>query len=225
MDTPKIELTKDGSNTLVHPKYNAHYHSTAGAIIESDFVYIKSGLDFFIESTQEKSVSVLEIGFGSGLNAINTYRYAIEHEVFVEYIGVEKYPVSLEVVQQLNFLNFFSIEDKEKVFIEMHQSIENKNLNFSEFFNFKKRFQDFSSINSLNQYDVIYFDAFAPNDQPELWTENLFSKMYASLKPNGVLVTYCAQGHARRAMQAAGFSVKRIPGPPSKRHITRAVKI
>ena len=90
MDNPKIELTKDGSNTLVHTKYNAHYHSTAGAIIESDFVYIKSGLDFFIESTQEKSVSVLEIGFGSGLNAINTYRYAIEHEVFVEYIGIDK---------------------------------------------------------------------------------------------------------------------------------------
>ena len=224
MNSPKIEWTKDGSNTLVHSTYHAHYHSTAGAILESDFVYVNSGLDFFVKSNNAKSVSVLELGFGTGLNAINSYRYALNNEIQIDYTGIEKYPVYLKIVKQLNFLEFLSFENKEEVFLAMHKAPENEVIKLSNYFSLQKKYLDFLKLDGEELYDVIYFDAFAPNDQPELWTEFLFSILFKSLKANGVLVTYCAQGHARRAMNAVGFTAKRIPGPPSKRHITRAIK-
>ncbi len=225
---PKIEITKDGSSTLIHPKYNAHYHSTAGAIEESDFVYLKSGLFYFLSSEKrqdlKQSCSILEVGFGSGLNAFNTLIKTEALALNIEYLGIETYPVTLDVIKQLNYPEQLSAQDQQAIYNTMHEVSWEKNHQITKQFSLEKRNHDIFSLKDTNKFDVIYFDAFGPTDQPELWTAPIFKIMFEALKNNGVLITYCAQGAARRAMQSVGFKVDRLSGPPSKRHILRAIK-
>ncbi|MBL7560911.1 tRNA (5-methylaminomethyl-2-thiouridine)(34)-methyltransferase MnmD [Olleya sp. YSTF-M6] len=225
---PKIEITKDGSSTLVHHKYNAHYHSTFGAIEESDFVYINTGLLYFLstESGQnlKQSCSVLELGFGTGLNAFNTLLKTEDLPLNIHYLGIETDPVPMDIISQLNYPEQLLASHKTEVFKTMHQTIWEQPNQITKQFVLEKRKQDIMDLKVKNEYNVIYFDAFGPAEQPELWTESVFKRMFEALQPNGVLMTYCAQGAARRAMQSAGFTVTRLPGPPSKRHILRAIK-
>ncbi|WGD33899.1 tRNA (5-methylaminomethyl-2-thiouridine)(34)-methyltransferase MnmD [Olleya sp. YS] len=225
---PKIEITKDGSSTLLHPRYKTHYHSVFGAIEESDFVYINTGLLYVLSSQigQEikQSCSVLEVGFGSGLNAFNTLLKTENLPVNIDYLGVETEPVPLSIIKKLNYPEQLLAKHKAKIFNQIHEVSWQEKHQLTKQFSLEKRQQDIFSLTATNQFDVVYFDAFGPDAQPELWTAKIFKIMYAALKPQGVLVTYCAQGNARRAMQSVGFKVSRLPGPPSKRHILRAVK-
>lgn len=225
---PKIEITKDGSSTLLHPKYQAHYHSIFGAIEESNHVYINAGLLYFLSSEGKQEVkqscSVLEVGFGSGLNAFNTFLKAESLPTNINYVGVESYPVSIETIEKLNYVAQFNATDKASFFKQMHSVSWGKTHKITDKFSLEKRQLDIFDLESTNEFEVIYFDAFGPGAQPELWTEPIFKIMYAALKKEGVLITYCAQGAARRAMQSVGFTVSKLPGPPNKRHILRAVK-
>lgn len=221
----KIVKTGDGSTTIQLVEWNEQYHSMHGAVQEARHVFLKMGFDFFIENNPETSqLNILEIGFGTGLNALLTLIHAEPSEFKICYEGVEAYPVSAEEIQQLNYLQAINAESYEPVFNKMHQTAWELMSAITENFQLNKRQQTFETIADSGKHDLIYFDAFGARVQPELWGEALFLKMYTALKVGGVLVTYAAKGSVRRAMQAVGFKVERLPGPPGKREMLRAVK-
>ena len=197
-----------------------------GAVQEARHVFLKMGLDFWMnENPDQKTLHILEIGFGTGLNALLTLMHAEKSSVNLLYEGVEAYPVSSEELAQLNYLEAADAQVFEAVFEKMHQTPWEQTEIITEAFQLKKRKQTFETLEDQDQHDLIYFDAFGARVQPELWEEPIFQKMSNALKPGGVLVTYAAKGSVRRAMQAVGFKVERLPGPPGKREMLRAVKI
>lgn len=222
----EIVITADGSTTIHLPEWNEQYHSKHGAIQEAYHVFIKHGLYHYISKIDKtKTVSILEIGFGTGLNAFITLLETEKLNVNIEYSGVEGYPVSLEEINQLNYIKALKSDKKEPIFKKLHLvSWEEKHKLISQFSLIKQK-KLFHHIEDQNKYNIIYFDAFGARVQPELWTEVLFDKMYKALKENGVLVTYSAKGSVRRVMQAVGFTIERLPGPPGKREMLRATKI
>lgn len=217
----EIIITSDGSTTIHLPEWNEQYHSKHGAIQEAYHVFIKQGL----ESVFKSEVSILEIGFGTGLNAFITFLEAQKKSLNIDYVGVEAYPVALEEVQQLNYVSELEAESFSDQFDLMHQIPWEEAAEISQHFSLTKRQQFFHDITDENQYDLVYFDAFGARVQPDLWTEDIFAIMYKAMKEEGVLVTYAAKGSVRRAMQAVGFSVERLPGPPGKREMLRATKV
>lgn len=218
----EILITSDGSTTIHLPDWDEQYHSKHGAIQETYHVFLRSGFDQVIENN--KNISILEIGFGTGLNAFITFLEAREKAVKINYVGVEAYPISSEEVTKLNFVQELKAAKEQLYFDAMHTiSWEQKHF-VSEGFQLTKRKQFFENITDKNTFDLIYFDAFGAKNQPELWTEAIFLRMFEALKENGILVTYSAKGSVRRAMQTVGFSVERIPGPPGKREMLRATK-
>lgn len=226
----EIRITSDGSTTIHLPDWNEQYHSKHGAIQEAYHVFIKKGLVFYIDELNSKShsknnkISILEIGFGTGLNAFITFLEANKKDLIIDYVGVEAYPVLNDEIQKLNFVTELNATTFKIDFDKMHQvSWEEKHL-IRNNFSLVKRKQFFTDIKDENSFDLIYFDAFGAKVQPELWTEVVFEIMYNALKNKGVLVTYSAKGSVRRAMQAVGFEVERLPGPPGKREMLRAVK-
>ena len=222
----KIVTTGDGSTTIQITDWNEQYHSMHGAVQEARHVFLKMGLDFWMnENPDQKTLHILEIGFGTGLNALLTLMHAEKSSVNLLYEGVEAYPVSSEELAQLNYLEAADAQAFEAVFEKMHQLPWEQTEIITEAFQLKKRKQTFETLEDQNQHDLIYFDAFGARVQPELWEEPIFQKMSNALKPGGVLVTYAAKGSVRRAMQAVGFKVERLPGPPGKREMLRAVKI
>lgn len=221
----KIIITQDGSTTIHIPEWNEQYHSTHGAIQEAKHVYLKHGLAFFCASkkdAEQSKISILEIGFGTGLNAFLTAIKAQALNLNCNYVGIEGFPVSQE---ELKALNYTQALKHKKLFSKIHFCKWEEDVEITEHFTLKKQEKQFSSITDENQFNIIYFDAFGPRVQPELWTEAVFKTMYKALKKEGVLVTYCAQGHARRAMVSVGFTVSRVEGPPGKRHMLQAVKL
>ena len=224
----EIITTDDGSKTIHIPEWNEQYHSKHGAIQEANHVYIGAGLEAFLNTedqlTLHKKVNILEIGFGTGLNAFLSFLYAERHQIEINYVAVEAYPISQEELQALNYSELLQTENNKGIFKNIHDTQWEKHYTISECFHLKKQQRLFSEIQDISTYNVIFFDAFGPRVQPELWTEAIFKIMFAALKPRGVLVTYCAQGNARRAMISAGFKVEKIQGPPGKRHMLRATK-
>ena len=222
----KIVTTGDGSTTIQITDWNEQYHSMHGAVKEARHVFLKMGLDFWMnENPDQNSLHILEIGFGTGLNALLTLMHAEKSSVNLLYEGVEAYPVSSEELAQLNYLEAADAQVFEAVFEKMHQTPWEQTEIITEAFQLKKRKQTFETLEDQDQHDLIYFDAFGARVQPELWEEPIFEKMYCALKAGGVLVTYAAKGSVRRAMQAVGFKVERLPGPPGKREMLRAVKV
>lgn len=222
----KIVKTADGSTTIQITEWQEQYHSMHGAVQEAKHVFLKMGFDFaFSELQPDKIYSILEIGFGTGLNAFLTWRHAQEKSVKLNYEGVEAFPVSAEEIAQLNYIELLDARDYSEVFKHMHTSEWGVTHAITSEFKLKKRHQTFETIEDKNLHDLIYFDAFGARVQPELWEESIFKKMFEALKPNGVLVTYAAKGSVRRAMLAVGFKVERLPGPPGKREMLRAVKV
>ena len=222
----KIVTTGDGSTTIQITDWNEQYHSMHGAVQEARHVFLKMGLDFWMnENPDQNSLHILEIGFGTGLNALLTLMHAEKSSVNLLYEGVEAYPVSSEELAQLNYLEAADAQVFEAVFEKMHQLPWEQTEIITEAFQLKKRKQTFETLEDQDQHDLIYFDAFGARVQPELWEEPIFQKMSNALKPGGVLVTYAAKGSVRRAMQAVGFKVERLPGPPGKREMLRAVKV
>ena len=213
-------ITSDGSSTIHLPEWNENYHSTHGAIQESKHVFIAKGFDRIDLS----EISILEIGFGTGLNCFITFLEAIKNQKSIYYIGVEAYPVTKDEVAKLNYVTELKAENQQEIFDEIHNCTWEEKHHISSDFSFTKRKQFFNDIVDVNQFNIIYFDAFGAEHQPELWTVNIFKKMYNALKINGILVTYSAKGSVRRAMQEVGFSVERTDGPPGKREMLRGTK-
>lgn len=216
----EIIQTLDGSTTIHIKEWNECYHSKHGAIQEAKHVFIKNGLALF----QNKEVSILEIGFGTGLNAFITYLDALELGQSIDYVAAEAYPVSADEVLSMNYVNELDAIESKAIFEKMHTSNWEERMIFSNVFALTKRKQFFEEIDDLEKFDLIYFDAFGYRVQPELWSTAIFDKMYKALKPNGILVTYAARGVVKRSMIEVGFTVEKLAGPPGKREMFRARK-
>ena len=219
----KIITTGDGSTTIQIEDWNEQYHSTHGAIQESNHVFIKHGLHEVFK-TDLDAIDILEIGFGTGLNAYITCIEAEKQQRPIHYVGVEGYPISKEEIEQLNYATLLS-KNNEAYFNLIHETSWETPLQIHSIFTLTKRQQLFSKIIDKDCFNLIYFDAFGAKVQPELWTEDIFRIMFNALRINGVLVTYSAKGSVRRAMQSVGFTVERLEGPPGKREMLRAIKI
>jgi len=219
----QLVLTGDGSTSIFIPDLDEHYHSVHGALQESKHVFIEAGLQPFLY--QQRSLHVLEIGFGTGLNALLTCLSAGQTSTDIHYTTVEKYPLNSGFIKSLNYCTLLQESTCENLFEELHNCSWEDFQNITSCFKLKKCRMDIGHIEWLNTFDLIYFDAFAPSAQPELWTEQIFSSMHNALKEKGVLVTYCAKGIVKRTMKSVGFFVEALPGPPGKREMTRATKI
>ncbi len=213
----EIIITSDGSTTIHLPEWNEQYHSKHGAIQEAKHVFIKNGLN----TIDSKEISVLEIGFGTGLNCFITL---LSSEKIINYTGVEAYPVAQDEIEKLNYVKELNAIPQQELFHKIHTVSWEEKHSIRKNFNLLKRQQFFKDIDDKNTFNLIYFDAFGARVQPELWTETIFKKMFEALQPKGVLVTYAAKGSVRRAMLSVGFSVERLPGPPGKREMLRATK-
>lgn len=220
----EIIETADGSNTIYLPELNEHYHSKHGAIQEAQHVFIKMGLLELISRTNPSNISILEIGFGTGLNALVTWKEIQNKNISVNYTGVEAYPVLGDEIANLNFPEELSEINGRSFFTALHAGNWEVPHKLSENFTLTKQKKFFHEIDDKLQYDLIYFDAFGARVQPDLWTVDIFRKMFESLIHGGILVTYAAKGSVRRAMLEVGFLVERLPGPPGKREMLRATK-
>ncbi|MFD1095182.1 tRNA (5-methylaminomethyl-2-thiouridine)(34)-methyltransferase MnmD [Salegentibacter chungangensis] len=220
----KIIKTADGSVTIHLPDWDEQYHSKHGAVQEAIHVFIKTGLHWFVENYQKKELSVLEIGFGTGLNAFITALEAEKLGLDVSYCGIEAYPVETSEIENLNYPQALKASERKDLFMRLHETEWEKSFKISENFSLSKRQKKFQEIDDVAQFDLVYFDAFGARVQPQLWTEEIFGIMFRAMKPGSVLVTYSAKGSVRRAMQAVGFQVERLPGPPGKREMLRALK-
>lgn len=216
----EVIITSDGSTSIHLPDWGESYHSKHGAIQEAYHVFIKNGL--FL--CKEESVSVLEIGFGTGLNAFITLLESEKTNQNIDYVGVEGFPISTEEISQMNYASQLNVGSYVDFFKQLHAtSWEDKHL-ISSHFQLTKRNQLFTEITDKNQFDVIYFDAFGYRVQPELWSTEIFLKMYNALNINGLIVTYACRGPIKKAMIEAGFQIEKLAGPPGKREMLRGFK-
>jgi tRNA U34 5-methylaminomethyl-2-thiouridine-forming methyltransferase MnmC len=216
----EIIQTLDGSTTIHIAEWDECYHSKHGAIQEAQHVFIKNGLSLF----PDRNVSILEIGFGTGLNAFITFLESKKRNQSIDYVGVEAYPITVEEIVSMNYVEELNAVEQSSIFDTMHQSNWEEKIILDDDFTLTKRKQFFEEINDENKFDLIYFDAFGYRVQPELWSTAIFEKMYNALKPNGVLVTYAARGVVKRSMIEVGFTVEKLAGPPGKREMFRATK-
>ena len=216
----EILHTLDGSTTIHLPDWNESYHSKHGAIQEAYHVFIKNGLLLF----KDEKISILEIGFGTALNTFITFLESQKSIQTIDYVGVEAYPISADEVLQMNYVSELNAEKHRSIFEMIHQSSWEEKKSLAPNFYLTKRKQFFDQISDENQFDLIYFDAFGYRVQPELWSTEIFKKMYNALKVNGVLVTYAARGVVKRSMIEVGFTVEKLAGPPGKREMFRATK-
>lgn len=218
----ELMLTSDGSHTILSAHFGVSYHSRFGAVQESRHIFIDAALRF--KAAQKHDLSILEMGFGTGLNALLTLKESRQRGLRVDYSTVEAYPIPMEQAAQLNFVEVLGEPSLESPFLQMHQCPWGEKVLLEKDFSFSKwkcRFEDFEPG---DRYDMVYFDAFAPNAQPELWDMPVLGKMYDALLPGGVLTTYCAKGSVKRTLKALGFTVESMEGPPGKREMTRAHK-
>jgi tRNA U34 5-methylaminomethyl-2-thiouridine-forming methyltransferase MnmC len=220
----RIIKTADGSDTVEIPELNVSYHSKHGAIQESMHVFIESGFRYLCgHNSKERPdlVRIFEMGFGTGLNAFLTAIEVAEKRIEVYYEAIEQFPLRKDHADALNYTSVLNHED---LFQQIHKSKWNEKMILGDFFRLKKVNENLINYSTNQPFNIIYYDAFAPTAQPELWTEEVFKKLHSILLPGGVLVTYCSKGSVRRAMKAVGFSIEKIPGPPGKREMIRAIK-
>ncbi|HON53177.1 MAG TPA: tRNA (5-methylaminomethyl-2-thiouridine)(34)-methyltransferase MnmD [Bacteroidales bacterium] len=215
-----VVKTSDGSNTLYIPQLQEHYHSTYGAHNESQHIYITNAYNY---STKQTPI-ILEIGFGTGLNAMNTLVEAIKQKKHTTYICIEKYPLNIDEVNNLQYEQLWE-ENKQSYFTDIHTCAWGVPIYIHQYFTLLKLNIDIVTIHKLPACNIVYYDAFAPEKQPELWTEEIFARIYACMESQGILTTYCVKGTVRRCLEAIGFTIKKIPGPPNgKREMLRAIK-
>lgn len=219
----KVFETADGSHSIFSEQFGVSYHSKYGAIQETQHVFINAGLR--LKAIIQKEISVLDIGFGTGLNALMTCLEAQKRNLNVHYTAVEAFPISLETAHALNYSDVLPEAEVKDIFIKIHEAEWGSTVSITENFTITKLKKQFQELNFQGVFDLVYFDAFAPSAQPELWETPVMTIMYNALKTDGVLTTYCAKGDVKRTMKAIGFKVERLPGPPGKREMTRAVKI
>ncbi len=215
-DDLTITLTDDGSTTLFSERFNSSYHSSHGAITESMHIFIEHGLRLM----DKKEISILELGFGTGLNAILTYSETSSTDVRIKYTTMEAFPIDMDTVSRLNYgLDAQNLA----IYHQMHDCDWNKEIDLSPTFRFLKINKDFETDLPGDKYDLVYHDAFGPGSHPEAWTNPFLSHLAASMKDDGILVTFCAQGRFKRELRSVGFKVESPAGPPGKREMTRAI--
>jgi tRNA U34 5-methylaminomethyl-2-thiouridine-forming methyltransferase MnmC len=228
----EIERSGDGSDTLYVPALDEHYHSVNGAVTESEWVYLHQGFQYLaggqgrsLPEEELPPLRVLEIGFGTGLNSLVTLMEAHRCRIPVSYYGIEKYPLPPEVYSCLNYPEITVAQGKEW-YHSIHTASWEEPVRISPFFELTKLRRDFitAGLDPVPPCHVVYYDAFAPGKQPEMWEDPLFRKLYDRVLPGGVMVTYCATGRVRRGLMAAGFKVERLPGPPGKREMLRGIR-
>lgn len=211
----KTRTTADGSTTIYHSDLDENYHSVFGAVQESLHVYIQAGF----EKLSTSQSRILEIGFGTGLNALLTCEQATKEKKNITYHSIEKSPLSQKIIAQLNFG-----QERTSLLNKLHKTAWDKTVTITPFFSLKKIHTDLLTYQFSENYDLIYHDAFAPDKQPELWTPEILQKVAAMLSPNGILTTYSTKGTVKQAFRRAGLLVKRLPGPPGKRDMLRCIK-
>lgn len=216
-----LRKTADGSYTLYVEELDETYHSTHGAVQEAMHVFIRNGLEF-VQERERKQIQILEMGFGTGLNAWLT---AIQDQVPVVYTGIEAYPVDVSTLEALNY-GTDAAEKDQLVFRQIAQTKWNTMQEITPAFHLKKLHIPLAEVNLPNAcFDLVYYDAFGPRAQSELWELEPLRKIVESMKVGGVFVTYCAQGQFKRNLKALGMQVESLPGPPGKREMTRAIKL
>ena len=217
----EIIITQDGSTSIYLPELNESYHSKFGAIQEAQHVFIKNGMDLF---QSNDTIHILEIGFGTGLNAFITFLEASKRNQKIDYDGVEAYPVSIADAKQMNYVNELKASEFEAIFDKIHSTQWEQEIELTPSFTLTKRKQFFQELTDEEKFHLIYFDAFGFEVQPELWDETIFKIMFDALLPNGILVTYACRTSIKKAMLSVGFSVEKLPGAPGKREMLRAIK-
>lgn len=217
----KIIVTEDNSKTLLIPELNETYHSTKGALTEALHVFIKEGIDY----TNKTSLRIFEMGMGTGLNALLTLNHSIQNNINIEYTTIEKYPLSFQQVEELNHLNISNLDHLQNEYRKMHECEFGTKTIIQQNFSFTKLKGDVENFNFSEQsFDLIFYDAFGPKVQSDLWQTPILERMKDLLDIGGILTTYCAQGQFKRNLKALDFEIQSIAGPPGKREMTRAIK-
>jgi len=217
----QLVSTADSSHTLFNEELNETYHSKHGAIAESLHVFIKAGLQFVLDKNITNEIHILEIGFGTGLNALLTFKETEKSKRKIIYDSLEAFPLSKDISEKLNYGELL---EQQLIFNKLHFCNWDSPEVISDNFVLNKISTSVQCFVQYKQYNLIYFDAFAPSKQPEMWTQEIFDKMFSILKPSGTLVTYCAKGEVKRNLKASGFTIESLPGPKGKREMTRATK-
>jgi len=217
-----ILKTADGSTTVYNHHLDEIYHSRHGAIQESQHVFIKMGLEYLI--SRKDKLSILEVGMGTGLNVFLSFLENLKCKRKIHFVAVEAYPLSEDILSKLNYAEQLGIADEDFVFKKIHSSTSGIELDLGNEFTLKVEYLKIEDFKSPKKFDLVYFDAFSPNVQPDMWTKEVFKNLYSLMSDNSILVTYCAKGVVRRTMQSAGFQVDRVEGPPGKREMLRAHK-
>jgi len=213
----KVIFTADGSQTILDTNRNTTYHSTNGAVTESKQVFIEAGLKYLVEKGVS-DIRILELGFGTGLNAFLSFLTSRDHDMSFSYVGIEAYPLPTSITEKLAYPIFLDARDEQNVFRQMHTDMEMSNGNFA----FKVLHGKVEKIPIPLNNTLVYYDAFGPGDQNEMWQPEVLAKVVNSLTQGGVLVTYCAQGQFKRNLKQLGCKVESLPGPPGKREMVRA---
>lgn len=220
---PEILVTQDGSHSVVAHRFGVSYHSKYGAVMESNHVFIGAGILRLLQPGGH--LSVLEAGFGTGLNAFMTFLEGEKSQTAITYEAIEAYPLEPEFAFELNFPKILQAEGQKEVFYDMHRLPWGQPFVLSPRFKFRKILERFEQYRPESTFDVVFFDAFAPAAQPELWQTDVLAIYYHALRRGGILVTYCAKGEVKRRLRSIGFEVETLPGPPGKREMVRAVKV
>lgn len=216
-------VTGDGSLTLQSPDHREHYHSTYGAVTESRHIFIEAGLKAL--PSHDDPVRILEVGFGTGLNALLTLAESVNNNFAVAYDALEPFPLEPGIWEGLGYAQMTGNPGLEKAFFQMHRAETDAPAGITSSFNLVKLRSKVETVSlAPGKYHLVYFDPFSPDSQPEIWVPGVFSKMFGTLKPGGILVTYCVKGTVTRGLRDAGFRVEKLPGPPGKRHILRGTK-
>jgi len=218
----EIILTKDGSHSLLNTALNETYHSVHGAVQESKHVFINAGLDYFLQHHTQQQVSILEIGFGTGLNALLTGQHVSNLPCQVKYISLEAFPIGETIWSKLNYAEALNMQH---AFELLHRAEWNSAVEVYHNFELTKLHTTLQQVDLLPQsVDIVYFDAFAPSKQPEMWTLEMLRKVVCTMKPQSIFVTYCAKGQLKRDLKDLGLTVETLAGPPGKKEMVRAVK-
>lgn len=225
MSEIRLIETHDGSHSLYLPALNETYHSIHGAIQESQHVFIRMGLHFYLDLHRNNKVKILEVGFGTGLNALLTFKDLSKKKIKTWYDTIEPFPIEEDVWSKLNYVEQLKMDNEQDIYGQMHRASWETKTELGEGYLFTKLKSKLEEIELQdNHYDLIFFDAFAPNKQPEIWQLPQLIKVVESMKEGGVFVTYCAQGQFKRNLKEAGLEIESLPGPPGKKEMVRGVK-
>lgn len=224
-DQLRVITTEDGSSSIYHEGFDETYHSSHGAIQESNHVYIKAGLNHWLSQNAGKPIEILEVGMGTGLNVILTLKAQLEIGFPVRYTAIEPHPIDNTVLNELNYKEKFNHSIVSELFDRLHELPWEEETSLSLEFKLEKLEQTFQDFVTDQTYDLVYYDAFAPEKQAELWDRQWLQKVHYLLKPGGIICSYCAKGDFKRNLKAIGFKVERLPGPPGKAQMIRATKV